>query len=325
METLAKLKQEDERGSILFLDGPDDRSGFQRVKNALENLRTFHELKKARIGLVGAPSEWLVASSPTPEWITHHLGPQIISIHMGELKTLSETIEEKSLGSLVDSLTGSATRIIEPEKNEIEAAVRVYMALKQLIQKHRLDAVTLRCFDLVLHPGTTGCFALAQLNDENIVAGCEGDLVSTVGMLWSQILLGQIPWLANPAQIDLENNGIKLAHCTVPRTMIDGYELRSHFESGLGVGIQGSIPAGPVTLFRIGGKKMDKLWVGEGEIKPCALEENLCRTQVQVILTSQSVESLLTDPLGNHLLLARDHQADPLCAWWDLIGGKTIA
>ena len=109
--------------------------------------------------------------------------------------------------------------------------------LGELAREHRLDALTVRCFDLVLDHKTTGCFALAQLLDDGVIAGCEGDVVSTVGMLWARELLGSTPWMANPAQLDPERNTLWLAHCTVPRSLVASYGLRSHFESGLGVGI----------------------------------------------------------------------------------------
>jgi hypothetical protein len=33
-----------------------------------------------------------------------------------------------------------------------------------------------------------------------------------------------------------------VAHCTAPRSILSGYGLRSHFESGLGVAIAGVVP-----------------------------------------------------------------------------------
>jgi hypothetical protein len=32
-----------------------------------------------------------------------------------------------------------------------------------------------------------------------------------------------------------------LAHCTVPRTMVRAYDVRTHFESGLGVAVAGDL------------------------------------------------------------------------------------
>jgi len=187
-----------------------------------------------------------------------------------------------------------------------------------MVDEYHLDALTVRCFDLVLELETTGCFGLSQLTDEGVIAGCEGDLVSTVGLLWVRDLLGETPWMANPAQMDQSANTLWLAHCTVPRTMVSSYRLRSHFESGQGVGIQGELPAGPVTLLRIGGTRMERLWLAEGEIIASGHAEDLCRTQAEVRLTSGHVSELLREPLGNHIVVVYGHHADRLRAWWEM-------
>lgn len=90
---------------------------------------------------------------------------------------------------------------------------------------------------------------------------------------------------------------------------MEDYSLRSHFESGLGVGIQGSIPKGPVTLLRIGGARMDELWVAEGDLTDVGAQENLCRTQARIALSRGNVEDLLKAPLGNHIVMVRGHHA----------------
>ena len=122
--------------------------------------------------------------------------------------------------------------------------------------------------------------------------------------------------MANPAQIDSKSNTLWLAHCTVPRKLVEDYRLRSHFESGLGVGIQGTLPKGPVTLLRIGGRGMDRLWLAEGEILRSGDAENLCRTQVEIRLTNGgTVTDLLRTPLGNHIVLVLGHHLDRLQRW----------
>ena len=112
-------------------------------------------------------------------------------------------------------------------------------------------------------------------------------------------------------------NALVLAHCTVPRTLVEGYRLRSHFESGLGIGIQGRLPLGPVTLLRIGGSMMDALWLAEGEVVSTGDAENLCRTQVRVALSRGDVGDLLSAPLGNHIVLVYGHHADRMASWWE--------
>jgi L-fucose isomerase-like protein len=216
----------------------------------------------------------------------------------------------------MERFIAGATEICEPTTTELGDVSRLYLALKKVVADHKLDALTVRCFDFVQHQKTTGCFALAQLSDEGIIAGCEGDLVSTVGQLWAHKLLGVTPWMANPAQLDPDRNTLWLAHCTVPPTLVESYRLRSHFESGLGVGIQGALPSGPVTLLRIGGNKMDRLWLAEGDILRSGDAENLCRTQAEIKLTrGGTIADLLRAPLGNHLVLVFGHHLDRLQSW----------
>ena len=105
-------------------------------------------------------------------------------------------------------------------------------------------------------------------------------------------------------------------------SIVENYKLRSHFESGLGVGIQGELLKGEVTLLRIGGKDLDKLWLSKGEILESGSSENVCRTQAKVKLHGAAkVSELLNSPLGNHLLLIRGNYAKDLLAWWEMFIG----
>lgn len=317
LEVLARLQQEDVKGRIFYLKGPEDKLGFQQIEEAVGDLEAFHALQQARIGLVGPPSDWLMASSPDPQIVRKVWGPQVVPIDFEELEATLRNMLDETIQPFLDSLISRASQVQEPSEAELKDAVRVYGATKQLVDKYRLDALALRCFDVVLDLKTTGCYALAQLNDQGIVAGCEGDLVSTVAMLWISKLLNQSSWMANPAQMDVANNTLWLAHCTVPRNMVEEYRLRCHFESGLGVGIQGKLSTGPATLLRIGGKTMSRIWLADGEILQSGHADNLCRTQVHVRLTRDGdVEKLLRAPLGNHLVLVPGHHAEHLRSWW---------
>lgn len=316
MEVLARLHQDQAKGRIFYLKGSDDKAGFKQIENTVDDYDVYRQLKETRIGLLGSPSDWLVASSPELKILENTWGPKVVSITMEEVKESLKNISADAIPPVRDPLIEEACEVREPSKKELDDVVRVYLALKSSIEKHKLQALTLRCFDLVLDLQTTGCFGLAQLNDEGIIAGCEGDLHSTVAMLWVKKLLNQTPWMANPAQLDESTNSFWLAHCTVPRELTQSYGLRSHFESGLGVGIQGDIPPGPITLLRIGGKRMELLWLAEGDIVQAGGAEDLCRTQVEIKLSSGHVSELLTEPLGNHLVMFRGSHTQRLRSWW---------
>ncbi len=316
LEVLARLQQDGTPGRIFYLEGPEDGSGLQMITEAAHEERVRRALRRARIGLVGEPSDWLVASMPDASTVRRTWGPTVVPVEMdGVVKTMAAICDEE-LEEHADELIAGASGVFEPSTSDIRDVARVYLALQQIVVDHDLDALTVRCFDFVQNQKTTGCFGLAQLTDEGVIAGCEGDLVSTIGLLWARLLVDETPWMANPAQLDPERNTLWLAHCTVPRSLVSSYGLRSHFESGLGVGIQGTLPPGQVTLLRIGGKEMDRVWLAEGEILRSGNAENLCRTQAEIQLTrGGKAADLLRAPLGNHLVLVPGHHLDCFGHW----------
>jgi L-fucose isomerase-like protein len=316
LEVLARLQQDGAHGRIFYLSGPDDTSGLREISDSVHDSEVRRALDRARIGVVGTPSDWLVASSPDASTVRAAWGPTVVPVEMDEVVKTLEAFPDADLETHVENFVAGSSEVREPSSSDLQEIARVYLALKKAVAENDLDALTVRCFDFVQNQRTTGCFGLAQLTDEGVIAGCEGDLVSTVGLLWAHELLGVTPWMANPAQLDPERNTLWLAHCTVPRTLVESYDLRSHFESGLGVGIQGTLPSGPVTLLRIGGRGMERLWLAEGEILRSGTAEKLCSTQVEIKLTrGGSVTDLLRAPLGNHLVLIIGHHLERLHRW----------
>ncbi|MFP4343178.1 MAG: hypothetical protein ACLFU8_00665 [Anaerolineales bacterium] len=317
LETLARLREAGIPGRILYLPGPRDPAALQRLDDAVSDLEVQRALQAARIGLVGAPSDWLVASRPDAQTVREVWGPEVLPLSLDELYEALEGVADTEIGEPLRDLRKGAREKGEPSQQEIAEVVRVYLALRKVVKRYALAAVSVRCFDLVLKLSTTGCFALAQLNDEGIIAGCEGDVVSTLGMLWVHELLHRLPWMANPSRLNETENTLWLGHCTVPRTLVGDYTLRSHFESGLGVGIQGTLPPGPITLLRMGGRDLRQLWLAEGVLLKSGDAEDLCRTQAQVRLEDRSVVDLLHNPLGNHLLLVPGNHTERLRSWWE--------
>jgi hypothetical protein len=73
----------------------------------------------------------------------------------------------------------------------------------------------------------------------------------------------------------------------------------------LGVAVAGITPEGPVTLVRIGGKNLERVWFSNASVIGSPRQEGLCRTQALLELPEARAEELLTNPLGNHLVMIR--------------------
>lgn len=296
-------------GRILLLNDLED--GFTALARLSRYLETRERLTGLRLGRIGEPSEWLVGSMPESAHVKDAWGPSVIDVPLKLLRMAIHETELSESSALQQSFEAGAHRISEPSPSDLEMAARVGAALRRVVREQGLDAFSLRCFDLVKDLQTTGCLALSALLDEGIVAGCEGDIPAALTMLWMQTISGQTPFMANPQDLDPSANTLWLAHCTIARGMLKGYALRSHFESSLGVGIQGELDPGPITLARIGGTDLREVFLTDGELLGNGDSELRCRTQIQVRLDSD-VRELLSRPLGNHLVVIRGHWATQL-------------
>ena len=306
MEILSYLQQNDLQGEILH----GDPGYISRRINMLAQVESARrKLRACRLGVVGEPSDWLISSHADKDKVREFLGIELIDIPMQELL-------DAIAATPLDPISASSMQISTPDANvpkelairqALPGAHQIYLALKTVVERHQLQGFTLRCFDLLTAVRNTGCMALARFNSEGIVAGCEGDVPAMLSMMIAQVLTGMSGFQANPARINPETGELLFAHCTIPFNMVEHYELDTHFESGIGVGIRGYMKEGPVTIFKVSGD-LSRCFIEEGELVRNQAQSDLCRTQQIIRLSDPSkAHYFLTKPIGNHHIIIRGH------------------
>ena len=204
MEILSYLRQNNLKGEIIH--GSADY--IQRRINLLANAgRALKQMDGSRLGIVGKPSDWLISSSFDRNKVRERLGILLEDIDMQELLDVVSSIpvNDKTEEAVPSETIGKA----------LPGALRIYEGLKQIVGRHQLQGFTIRCFDLLTALRNTGCIALAKLNAEGIVSGCEGDVPAMISMKIAQALTGLSGFQANPASINPETGEITFAHCTI--------------------------------------------------------------------------------------------------------------
>lgn len=302
LEILTWLERQGVEGKILHGTNEEIVMGLLGQKSPMD------DFGKARIGLFGQPSDWLIASGVDRDFFFERFGVETIDIDLQRLidgiKTVPQTVAVKVAQAIVKRSQGS----VEPSCADMVEAAKAYLAIKKICQEERLDAMTIRCFDIVKACGTTSCLALALLNDEGIVAGCEGDMQTLMSMLLAKRICGEEAFMANPSQLTARST--MLAHCTIPLKMCDEITLRSHFESGIGVAIQGMLPLTDYTIFKWGGPKLDRYFVTEAQAVEMPYSNHFCRTQIT--LNADLRPYLLEHSIGNHHVIIKGRHADKI-------------
>ena len=279
MEILSYLRQQSINGEIIH--GDEEYVNY-RLKLLEQVGEAKQKLNGSRYGIVGKPSDWLIASHADRAVVKERLGIDLIDISIEELL------------------------------NDLPTNKSIYAGLEKIIETYQLQGFTLRCFDLIDRLHDTGCLPLARLNAAGYVAGCEGDIPAMLSMAIVRSLFGISGFLANPASINPETGELLFAHCTIPLDMVERYELDTHFESGLGTGVRGFMKEGPVTVFKVSGD-LKRHYIAEGRLVMSLALPNMCRTQ-QVIQLSDRLQThyFLNDPIGNHHIILPGHHCDEL-------------
>ena len=275
MEILSYLRQHNIQGEIIH-GSPEYITHRICLLQKVEEARRI--LNGARLGIIGQPSDWLISSHADKDLVKTRLGIELIDIPMEAMYRNKD----------------------------------IYESLKTVIAEYQLQGFTLRCFDLLTTLKNTGCLALAKLNAEGYVAGCEGDVPAMLTMMIVRSLFGISGFQANPSNINTDTGEMLFAHCTIPLDMVERYELDTHFESGIGVGIRGYMKEGPVTVFKVSGD-LSRHFIAEGTLVHNQAKPDLCRTQQVIQLADKNlVQYFLTNPIGNHHIIMPGHQKELL-------------
>ncbi len=215
----------------------------------------------------------------------------------------TETYDLSELFSRVEKLDSQSKIVLEKKEHfrsyadwtkvpedKLVTLSKVAVAIDQMIEVYKLDAIALRCWDeLEKDLGVAPCVILSELNDRHIVAACELDVTNAIPMVALSLAS------TDPATVlDWNNNygddpdKCILFHCgPVPNTLmtskgeiIDHKMFAKSYGAGCGFGCNvGSIAANDMTY--CSSKTEDGkliMYIGEGEFTGEPIEKGFFGT-----------------------------------------------
>jgi L-fucose isomerase-like protein len=285
LEILSYIKDHNLNGEVLH---GDTLYLSNRINELLD--------KKDRLGVIGKPSDWLIASNVNYSDALKFHNIELVDIDIEKvLEYYNDPYENLNLEFNYD-------------KEETDKAIRLHQTILKIKDEYKLDGLTIRCFALLDKLNTTACLSLAMLNKDKVIGTCEGDIPTMISMHVLNKVTGQPGFQANPSRIDVKNSKMVLAHCTLPLDMVSEYELDTHFESGIGVAVRGKLKEEVITIFKLS-RNLKDYYVSTGRIIRNLSEDNLCRSQIEIEVDN-NIEYFLTRPYGNHhVIVYGDHRA----------------
>lgn len=259
-------------------------SDFEDVVEATKLVKAVALLKKSKIIVVTDRDVKKIA-----EAIKSSLGVEVLKTSSEKLNQYYREADAKEAEKWAEKWIREALRVIEPSRDEIVKAARMYLAMKKLLEEEGAIAIAIDCLTLVYSNRLEAypCLGFFQLNNEGLIGACEADLSSTLAMLIIRHLTREPSFISDPV-FDLSKGWIVYAHCVAP-SMVYGlngpanpYIIRSHAEDRSGASIQSLMPLEEyVTTIQVNPfEKAMTIHIGKAVAN--INDEKACRTKLAV-------------------------------------------
>ncbi|NUM54934.1 MAG: hypothetical protein HUU46_14905 [Candidatus Hydrogenedentes bacterium] len=242
-------------------------------------MRVPARLKQTRIMVVRGPMGTPAACSA--EQVKQKFGAALIPVTVEQTIEAFNAVDVKAAEAEAEKYwIRPAKDVVEPTRDEVIAAARFYLALKNMMMAHKAAAIT---SSNCMGDPAKGCLAFSKLNDMGYVGACEGDMDSTLTMLMFAYAFGVPGFISDPV-VDTARNALIHFHCT-SATKMDGahgkrrpFTIRTQTDSHRGVSLDVENRIGQeVTCAKL--VNLDSMLISTGKIIDVTHDKLGCRTQ----------------------------------------------
>jgi len=285
------------------------------------------QLKNSTILAIGG--HWPVG----PKAIREVFGINVVATDFKELQAAYEKADLAEARKWADRWIGEAEKIIEPKRDEIERSGAMYLAMKDVMQRHNARSITINCLGGFYggHMKAYPCLGFRQFNDDGLVGGCECDLLSATTMTIVGRLLGRPGMISDPI-IDTSKNQIIYAHCVGPTKVFgpqgasNAFHIRSHSEDRKGAAIRAILPLGYLVSTLEFHPLRKEVIFHQGKTVENVDDDRACRTKLAAAVMGD-IEKLMNewDQWGWHRVTVYGDVREPVKELAKALGLKVVA
>ncbi len=196
---------------------PTSDEAAKKISKFANVVAFVRKLRKMRIGRIGPPRRMTRIMNPMDSTydeidFQHQFGSEIVDVEIDELLSTMGEVSSEEVKMVLDEkkAAGMIGGKIEVNEEAISDTTRAYISIKRILEKYKLDAITVQCY-----PDYNGlpCLASCWLAEEGLTLGCEGDIGHTMVCALLQYLTGKPVVLSEVAKISEQDDTALFRHC----------------------------------------------------------------------------------------------------------------
>ena len=184
-----------------------DEDTAKQLTSAVNVTRTLACLKELRIGSIGGRVPGFFTSDYDEMLLRNKIGTEVVPLTALEAVALSRDLPEAEKEAAKKILLQDAClhATDAPTDAQFDKSAALFAAVRKMMDKYMLGAVTLRCWPEVIADemfGITLCSTVGHLNNHGTLAVCEGDVYAAVMLTAMRELTGQNVFFCDIIKLD---------------------------------------------------------------------------------------------------------------------------
>lgn len=217
-----------------YVDNPLFIERFDVTLKALRADVALRETKIASIGPVVDGFDYMVVNEADIERL---YGAHIDRLHsVEEIVTKALKFSSKVLEEEVKKINEEGMRTKFVSNESMEKFARLYLAFREFARENGFNVLSISCWRTLQEIyGMVPCGAISRLNNNGIIASCEGDVDGAIGMVVDTAMNEAPASMVDLVSIDDADQSMNIWHCgPAPGCMADHQGIRwdQHFNMG---------------------------------------------------------------------------------------------
>ncbi len=293
------------------------------LTQAIALCRTFHYLRRAKVGVVGTHAPGFIDLAADPFLLRRTIGIQLHPLSLPQYIDRVRAISEEAVARDVQRVRALGLRPVNIAEDAFDINSRCYLAMVDLMQEESLQALALQCWPEIPNMlGQWPYLAVSRLSSDGYAVAIEGDVDGSIGSLMGSSLgIGPgflTDWLEHDASTILFwHPGMASLDMCLSIGCEEGPTLGEHFNIVKPMVIDGRLQSDQAVT-------VSRLWRCDGEYHMTAFEGRSIPPRRKLTGNSMLVEvakpdvptrfdRLLHAGMPHHVLLHFGNRAEMFC------------
>lgn len=288
----------------------------------LRGLRAKKYLTESRFLYIGEIPSFSAPDGPYDfPMVEERLGVRVRHIETNEFYRQFDALDDDAVATELDAWSEDFAEV-EPTRDSMLDATRVYLALRELCEREDANGVTVNCGRFTEERPVVPCLAFDRLIDEGIMCACEGDITAMLASLMlhavtdEPVLMGNFGYRKGMFEADARE--VTIEHDLIPLSMAaEPYTVRDYHTRQFGVTAYADIRPEPMTLLNMH-SSLETIVAVEGQVKRSE-DGGHCRIIIHMDVDGD-VSRLPEVLVGSqHMSMAFGHYGDALARAAELL------